>query len=62
MCLERMLDAVAIYPARLVRKEELTSLNMGDTADVTVFKLAEKGICYRDREEHTFTGHQVITP
>ncbi|MFQ9704016.1 MAG: hypothetical protein ACLR0U_21625 [Enterocloster clostridioformis] len=63
MCLERVLDAVTVCPARLIGREELASLDMWrHRGCVAILKLVEKEVCYRDRKGHTFTGHQVIVP
>lgn len=62
MELEAVLDAATIRPAKLIGREELASMDMGTTADISILKIKKKEVYYRDRNGHTFTGHQVIVP
>ena len=57
-----VLDTATIRPAELIGRKELASMENGTTADISIFKIIEKDVPYRDINGHTFTGKKVFVP
>ena len=63
MSLEEVLDATILSSARQIDREDLATLREGTAADVTIFRLREGEVVYRDyTAENSLTGNQLIVP
>lgn len=51
-----VLDTATLRPAELIGRKELASMEYGTTADISIFRIIEKDVPYRDINGHTFTG------
>lgn len=62
--LEDILDAAILMPAKLIRREELASLEPGTEADLFLFRVENRAITYLDYTEgkNRLEGNQIIVP
>ena len=62
--LDKILDAAIYYPAKVIGREELASMENGSPADLFIFRIVDKDIVYLDHTngQNKLYGKHIIKP